>query len=219
MSDSKITDLDAATALSASDYLEIASGGNSKKITAANLVASADARSVYGFTGASLGTNVAENFPRWAITGSQAPTAGRAHMTRIHLRAGSYTNVSFFKGGTQGSVLANTFIAIHYTTDSTQIAVTSDISTAFAASAASAEVATALSFTIPTDGDYWVVLLVGSASTMPVLLRSAVAGNAYYLMSPALIGVHSAGSLTSIPSTLTYANPLGGTDHYWVRCS
>jgi len=179
-----------------------------------------DGRAVYGFTGGTLDSSLsAENYPRWAITGSQAPTAGRAHMTRIHLKPGAYTNVSFFKGGTQGSSLTNTYIAIHKTSDLTQVAVTADISSAFAASAASAEVATALSFTIAEDADYWVVLLVGGASAMPTLLRSAVAGNAYYLMSPALIGVHNTASLTSIPATLTYANPLAGADHYWVRCT
>jgi hypothetical protein len=160
-------------------------------------------------------TQQTETFPRYAVGSTIAPAAGQIDAVRIHLFPGSYTKMSMYVA-TAGATLVNTSLGIYDVATGTLQASSVDLSSNLGGAASDSVFAGTLNFTVPSEQDYWLCVLVGSAVTMPVLGRSVQGGGGLWGLAPELARRHSTTGLTALPGTLSFA--AGGSGRtFWFR--
>lgn len=155
----------------------------------------------------------AETIPVSAIQNFSAlGGAGFVWYQRIRLAARAYTTVTIGVSNTP-SGCTNSFWAL-WDTSYNRLAVSSDISSTWNAGSGQRPMTFTLSYTPGAPGDFYIGLLIGSASTLPNLARSwnLAAG----IFTPIVAGRSSVGSLTAMPDPLSPAsNP--SVIQYWIR--
>jgi hypothetical protein len=113
-------------------------------------------------------------------------TSGRAHYTLAWLRAGAATGITFCSGSTALSVGTNQWAGI-YSTARAQLTLSTDkTNTAWAANSLNTFT---ISYTIPADGLYYIVLMVAAATPPSLIAAGGSVGNdKVYNIPPILTG-------------------------------
>jgi len=153
-----------------------------------------------------------ETVPRWGVT-TATPIAGVVYLARITLQPYAYTSVTVGVSSA-GSALANAFFGLY---DPTTLALLATSSSAVTALQASGANSVPMSYTPTIAQDYYLALLVGSATTMPTLTVSGIGFAGLSVLAPVIAHRHNTTALSALPNPVVLMVSPSGIVLPWLR--